>query len=888
VANEDLKELVGVAPSGFGAQHSFQHVFLKEADVISERRGNADPRGPLLLEVEAKDMVGQPVLRPRANAGLVGLALSGGGIRSAAFCLGVLQALHKNKVLDRVDYLSTVSGGGYIGCSLTAAQQAGAAQGYPGFPFASALKEDEPLALQHIRDYSNYLFPRSGSSEDLLRNAAIYARGLVVNAVLLIPFLFGAAVITLLYYALRNAVTGFSLFNPLGLRYFFISLDLFLFLLLVGIGWGLYQSTQARQQQTEIPGGPSTWVGRIIIAFLIVVFCELQPLILDSMIGASSDLAKAVTGWVKTISAILAPVSAALAFLSAKVGEYLKSAMQSTSLTTQAKGLAMKAAVVVGGLVLPVLLWMLYLNVAYWGLCLNGYCSCAMPSWLMAAAGAHPVLIGHAATLLYLIIALLFFALSLRMRPNANSLHPLYRDRLSKAFLFQPWPRKARAQPQPQVQARPQPQAQIQPQAEVQAQPQANISKPWPVDPNQIDLVEEWRPKLSEITGLNGPYHLINTALNVEASKVANRRGRNADFFFFSPRFVGSKSTGYVLTTDIEEVATGLTLATAMATSGAAVSSSMGAETIKPLTATLALLNVRLGYWLRNPNELQFAKRRSAINRLIGKSEWLNKKLRLAARRKIDRRNPWANYYFIAELFGLLSENFKSVYLTDGGHIENLGIYELLRRRCQVIIAVDAEADPEMAFGSFNTLERYALIDMGVRIDLPWQPIAKMSVTTGGDLDKDGGAPKNPGPHCAIGEISYPDDRKGVLIYIKASLTGDENDTVIDYKKRYSDFPHETTLDQMFTEEQFEAYRALGFHAANNLFDHSDNFARLDPATNPTVWPAFERLDQLFPCVDPETPRAMATFAATLPAPARRRRPPVAPDPAAPNATSHS
>jgi len=165
----------------------------------------------------------------------------------------------------------------------------------------------------------------------------------------------------------------------------------------------------------------------------------------------------------------------------------------------------------------------------------------------------------------------------------------------------------------------------------------------------------------------------------------------------FSPKFVGSKSTNYVRTSDLEEVATGLTLATAMAASGAAVSSNMGAETIKPLTATLALLNVRLGYWLRNPAKVRAAK--------TGQGDKV----------KFDRRNLLANYYFIAEILGLLSEKRKSVYLTDGGHIENLGIYELLRRRCEVIIAVDAEADPQMAFGSFNILERYALIDMGVR-----------------------------------------------------------------------------------------------------------------------------------------------------------------------------
>ena len=60
------------------------------------------------------------------------------------------------------------------------------------------------------------------------------------------------------------------------------------------------------------------------------------------------------------------------------------------------------------------------------------------------------------------------------------------------------------------------------------------------------------------------------------------------------------------------------------------------------------------------------------------------------------------------------------MYLTDGGHIENLGVYELLRRHCRVIIAVDAEADRELAFGSFNTLVRYARIDLGIEIDLPW------------------------------------------------------------------------------------------------------------------------------------------------------------------------
>jgi hypothetical protein len=97
--------------------------------------------------------------------------LSGGGIRLAAFCLGALQALETTGVLKRVDYMSTVSGGGYIGCSLTAALESSKTAGWPAdkFPFASQLKEDEAPSLQHIRDHSNYLF--TDGAIDLLHNA---------------------------------------------------------------------------------------------------------------------------------------------------------------------------------------------------------------------------------------------------------------------------------------------------------------------------------------------------------------------------------------------------------------------------------------------------------------------------------------------------------------------------------------------------------------------------------------------------------------------------------------------------------------------------------------------------------------------------------------------
>src|SRR5207247_569714 len=140
-------------------------------------------------------------------------------------------------------------------------------------------------------------------------------------------------------------------------------------------------------------------------------------------------------------------------------------------------------------------------------------------------------------------------------------------------------------------------------------------------------------------------------------------------------------------------------------------------------------------------------------------------------------------------------------------------------------------------FPSFVALEVMARIDLGIRIELPWQAIQKEALgVTSVALYGPRGAPGARGPHAAIGIIRYDDDETGVLIYIKASLSGDENDYVLDYKRRNTAFPHETTVDQFFSEEQFEAYRALGFHAARGLLTGADDFAKL--SSPPAGWQA--------------------------------------------------
>ncbi|HTS42614.1 MAG TPA: patatin-like phospholipase family protein, partial [Xanthobacteraceae bacterium] len=137
----------------------FHQVFKSEIDEVNSRRDEFK-REHVQLDVESVDRYGNPVQRPSAKSELVGLSLSGGGIRSASFCLGVLQALNAHGLLKKVDYLSTVSGGGYIGTSMCAAMSSTRS---PDFPFSSDLAADEPSGLQHIRDFSNYLFPRGAT-----------------------------------------------------------------------------------------------------------------------------------------------------------------------------------------------------------------------------------------------------------------------------------------------------------------------------------------------------------------------------------------------------------------------------------------------------------------------------------------------------------------------------------------------------------------------------------------------------------------------------------------------------------------------------------------------------------------------------------------------------
>jgi len=165
------------------------------------------------------------------------------------------------------------------------------------------------------------------------------------------------------------------------------------------------------------------------------------------------------------------------------------------------------------------------------------------------------------------------------------------------------------------------------------------------------------------------------------------------------------------------------------------------------------------------------------------------------------------------EMMMKLDERYKWVNLSDGGHIENLAGIELLRRRCKFIVIGDGEADPELSFNGLATLIRYARIDLGITIDIDPDTIrvdkSEAAVYQGKDnLSKE---------HWAFGTITYPPNEdngpeEGYLLYLKSSYSGDEDEVIREYRHRNPTFPHQSTADQFFDENQFECYRALGQH----------------------------------------------------------------------------
>jgi hypothetical protein len=302
--------------------------------------------------------------------------------------------------------------------------------------------------------------------------------------------------------------------------------------------------------------------------------------------------------------------------------------------------------------------------------------------------------------------------------------------------------------------------------------------------------------------------HVVNTTLNLVGGDNLAWQQRKAESFTVSPLHSGSYRVGYRRSKDYGGD-DGISLGTAMTISGAAASSNMGYYTTSPvLSLVLTLFNVRLGWWLGNPGPAG-----SGSYRGLETADLPGETSKKIYRRMSPTLSVTPVFY---EAFGLTDDRNKYVYLTDGGHFENLALYEMVLRRCRLIVVSDGAADPKYEFNDLANAVRKVRIDLGIHIEFPDVPIYRRAP----DKENHGGC------YWAIGKIRYSDiDRRadgekvedGVLVYIKPAVYEDEPEDVIHYKRTHPTFPHETTADQFFDEPQFESYRALGSYIMTKM-----------------------------------------------------------------------
>ena len=272
------------------------------------------------------------------------------------------------------------------------------------------------------------------------------------------------------------------------------------------------------------------------------------------------------------------------------------------------------------------------------------------------------------------------------------------------------------------------------------------------------------------------PFHVINIALNLVQGGQLAWQERMAASFTVSRLHSGSWLVGY---RPSREYGAGISLGSALAISGAAANPNQGYHSSPLVAFVMTLFNVRLGWWLGNPGA-------------AGARTW-------------SLRGPaHAALPLFAEALGITTASYAYVNLSDGGHFENLGLYEMILRRCRHVVVIDAGCDRDYVFEDLGNAIRKIRIDLGIPIDIRVVSPKKEGVKA---------------TYCVLGTIRYSaidgPGTDGELLYIKPVICGEEPADVAHYAAAHPEFPHEPTSDQWFSESQLESYRALGFHAAS-------------------------------------------------------------------------
>ncbi|MBL8177224.1 MAG: patatin-like phospholipase family protein [Bryobacterales bacterium] len=270
------------------------------------------------------------------------------------------------------------------------------------------------------------------------------------------------------------------------------------------------------------------------------------------------------------------------------------------------------------------------------------------------------------------------------------------------------------------------------------------------------------------------PLPILNTALNVVGEGDATMTERRARSLFFTPFHVYSGKVSMAL----DQASTGrfpadVTLGSVVAISGAAANPNMGFHSSPAIAFLLTFFNVRLGWWLRN----------------VHCKGW---------------GQHFTLFYLFRELFGHAEDDDAYVNISDGGHFDNLGLYELVRRECDLILVGDGEADGDYTFESLGMAMRRCRADFGAEIDIE---VARIRP----------GAEGVSATHLAWGTVKYRSGKMGRIVYFKSSVTGKEPYDVEQYRRQNLTFPHQSTGDQFFSESQFESYRQVGKSAGREF-----------------------------------------------------------------------
>lgn len=753
----------------------------------------------------------------RRDDAVLGLALSGGGIRSASFALGVLQALHGFHVFNKFHYLSTVSGGGYIGSALTYfrniftfpdPQNPGGILNW--FPFGY-LKRGSPIRaigartakpteapvlrayqiVSFLRQHASFLTPSRKLDRPAL--AAGVLRGLVSSVMPYMAILVGLLG-TLLAAGLfdwRVTLDGFEsavaleamsdqtvpspylAALPAGLA------GLLLLGALASSLWHVIGSSLASSGTEDENKAHARYVSGIGCMSLVGGFLLFGGgLLLLSLLPWLHDYLGSLLHAGGEIPATFGALFAALAGAAAQIG---------------------KLRAIIGGEQKPPsairTVLMVVAGIAFvFGVILLGYIGgfhlahASLYDWTPALALPLPWLIGLLPPALLCAAAVI---LALIINVNHANQHRLYRDRLMEVFCAE--------------------------QSALEAGKWAAAKK-----------AQMKAGYLMNLTAQKRPHHLISTTLIASDSDDRRYRGRGGDNFVLSPLYCGSDATGWAKTSVAMPA---LSIATAAAVSGAALNAHAGPHGSgglrnKAYAALLSFLGLNLGYWARNPRKFADPAKpyRFHMPNLLSPG-WRN----------ISGRG--------------LHENATYVQLSDGGHFENLAIYELIRRQVDFLWVSDAGQDTKFSFEDLSSAIERVRVDFGVNIRF-YDEEYDLTHLLPGSAETASTASKNFAEEYklakrgyAIGTIEYANGRKGVIIYVKSTLTRHLPGDIYGYKARNKDFPHQTTLDQFFDEEQFEAYRELGYRLAAQLF--RDVKAERTKANTPNGATGSEALDKV-------------------------------------------